>query len=76
MEMSGQLHTPDALPSGKEPLVPIGYKVGSGCGGKEKNSQPVPGLELPIIQPVDQPYITALSRLIGLVCDMFYAFNF
>jgi len=24
MEVSGQLHTPDALPLGKEQLVPIG----------------------------------------------------
>jgi hypothetical protein len=28
MEASGQLHTPAALPSGKEPLVHIGQEVG------------------------------------------------
>jgi hypothetical protein len=34
----------------------------SGCGGEEKNSQPLPGLETPIIQPVAQRYNTDLSR--------------
>jgi hypothetical protein len=28
MEVSGQLHSPAALPPGKEPLVPIGYEAG------------------------------------------------
>jgi hypothetical protein len=28
MEVSGQLHVPDALPLGKEPLVPIGQEAG------------------------------------------------
>jgi len=27
MEVSGQLHVPDALPLGKEPLIPTGYKA-------------------------------------------------
>jgi hypothetical protein len=50
MEVSGQLHTPAALPPGKEPLVPIVQEVGgpqsrSGRGGKEKNSQLLPGIE-------------------------------
>jgi hypothetical protein len=27
MEVSGQLHTPAALPPGKEALVPIGYEA-------------------------------------------------
>jgi hypothetical protein len=30
----------------------------SGRGGEEKNSQPLPGLEPPIIQPATQPYTT------------------
>jgi hypothetical protein len=34
----------------------------SGYGGEEKNSQPLPGLEPPIIQPVPQRYTTELSR--------------
>jgi hypothetical protein len=59
MEVSGQLHAPAALLPGIEPLVPIGQETGwipdrSGRGGEEKNSQPLPGLEPPIIQPVAQ----------------------
>jgi hypothetical protein len=34
----------------------------SGRGGEEKNSQPLPGLEPPIIQPVAQRYIAKLSQ--------------
>jgi hypothetical protein len=45
MEVSGQLHAPDALPSGKEPWYPFDRKLGgpqsrSIRGGEEKNSQP------------------------------------
>jgi hypothetical protein len=36
----------------------------SGRGGEEKNSQPLPRLEPPIIQPVAQRYTTELSRLL------------
>jgi len=32
-----------------------------GSGGEEKNSQPMPGLDSPIIQPVAQHYTTELS---------------
>jgi hypothetical protein len=35
----------------------------SGRGGEDKHSQPLPGLEPPIIQPVAQRYTTELSRL-------------
>jgi hypothetical protein len=31
--------------------------------GNEKNSQPLPGLEPPIIQPVGQRYTTEITRL-------------
>jgi hypothetical protein len=34
-------------------------------GGGGKNSQPLPGLELPIIQPVAQRYTTEVSRLLN-----------
>jgi hypothetical protein len=59
MEVSSQLHAPAALPPGKEPLVPFGQRLGGpqsrfGCGGEEKNCQPLPGLESPIVQPVAQ----------------------
>jgi hypothetical protein len=38
------------------PRYPLDRRLGGfqspfGCGGEEKNSQPLPGLELPIIQP-------------------------
>jgi len=41
MEVSGQLHSPDALHMGKDPLVPTGQEAGwpqkqSIHGGKEK----------------------------------------
>jgi hypothetical protein len=36
----------------------------SGCGVEEKNSQPLSGLEAPIIQPVAERYTTELSRLL------------
>jgi hypothetical protein len=43
MEVSGQLHTPAALPPGEEPLFPLDRRLGgpqsrSGHGGEE-NSQ-------------------------------------
>jgi hypothetical protein len=44
MEVSGQLHAPDALPPGKESQVPImdtrlgGPQSRSGRGGEEKSS--------------------------------------
>jgi hypothetical protein len=68
MEMSGQLHAPAALPQGKSPWCPLDWRLGghqsrSGSGGEEKNSQPLPGLEPPIIQPVAQRYTTELRWL-------------
>jgi hypothetical protein len=72
MEVSGQLHAPTALPQGKEPLVSMDRRLGgpqsrSGRGGEQKNSQPLPGLESPIIQPVAQRYTAELSRLIVVI---------
>jgi hypothetical protein len=37
-----------------------GRQIQSGRGGEEKNAQPQPGLELPIIQLVAQRYTTEL----------------
>jgi hypothetical protein len=34
----------------------------SGRGGEEKNSQPLPGFETLIIQPIAQRYTTELQR--------------
>jgi hypothetical protein len=47
----------------KSPWCPIGRRLGRpqsrfGYGGEEKNSQPLPGLEPSIIQPVAQLYTT------------------
>jgi hypothetical protein len=55
-------------PRGKSSWYPLDRRLGgpqsrSGRGGEEKNSQPLPGLESPIIQPVAQRYTTELSQL-------------
>jgi hypothetical protein len=42
----------------------------SGRGGEEKNSQPLPGLEPPIIQPVAQFYTAELSCLLFILCTV------
>jgi hypothetical protein len=65
MEMSCQLHGPAALPPGKSPWYPFDSRLGgsqspSGRGGEEENTQPTPGLEPTIIQPVAQRYTTQL----------------
>jgi hypothetical protein len=39
-----------------------GSQSRSGCGGEEKNSQPLPGLEPPIIQPVSQRYTSGEDK--------------
>jgi hypothetical protein len=64
MSVSGQLHAPAALYPGKEPLGAPQRR--SGHGGEEKNSQPLPGLEPPIIQSVAQRYTTELSLFLIL----------
>jgi hypothetical protein len=63
MEVSDKLHAPAALPPGKDPGYPFGRRLcgpqsRSGHGGVEKNSQPLPGIEPQIIQPVAQRYTT------------------
>jgi hypothetical protein len=58
--------TPGPLYSqGKSPWYPLDMRLGgpqsrSGRGGEEKNSQPLPGLEPPVIHPVAQRYTTEL----------------
>jgi hypothetical protein len=66
MEVNGQLHAPAALFPGKKRLVPTGQEAGwapdrSGRDGEEKNSQPLPRFEPPIIQPVAHRYTTELK---------------
>jgi hypothetical protein len=56
----------------KRPWYPLDRRVGgpqsrSGCGGEEKNSHLLPGLESPIIQPEAQRYTNELSRLFGVI---------
>jgi hypothetical protein len=52
-----------------------------GHGGERKNSQPLPGFEPPIIQPVAQRYTRELSRLqkcdVEIIIEIIkYAFSF
>jgi hypothetical protein len=62
--------TPRPLyPRGKSPWYPLDRWLGgpqsrSELGGEEKISQPLPGLEPPIIQPVAQSYTTELRECI------------
>jgi len=54
MDVSGQLH-----PQGKSPWYPLNRRLDvpqsrSGRGGEEKDFRPLPGLELPLIQPIAQ----------------------
>jgi hypothetical protein len=56
---------------GKSPWYTVdgrldGPQSQSGRGGEEKNSQPLPGLEPPIIQLVAQRYTTELYLLLAL----------
>jgi hypothetical protein len=69
--VSGQFHTPAALPPEKEPLVPIDRRLGgpqsqSGCSNEEKNAWTLPGIKPMIIQPIPQGYAIELSRLLML----------
>jgi hypothetical protein len=41
-----------------------GPQIQSGCGGEEKNSQPLPGLEHPVIWPIAQRYTAELLWLL------------
>jgi hypothetical protein len=62
--------TPRPLyPQGKSPWYPLNRRLGgpqsrSRRGGEEKNSQPLPGLEHPIIQPVSQCYFWKLIFIV------------
>jgi hypothetical protein len=66
--------TPRPLyPQGKSPSYPLARRLGgpqsrSGRSDEEKSSQPLPGLEPPIIQSVSQLYTTELSRLYCCLC--------
>jgi hypothetical protein len=54
---------------GKSPWHPLDRRLGgpqsrSGRGGEEKNSQPLPGFEPPVIQPVPRSYTTEIAQLL------------
>jgi hypothetical protein len=58
---------PPLYPQGKSPWYPSERRLDkpqsqSGCGGEEKNSQPLLGLKPPIIQPIAQRYISQLTK--------------
>jgi hypothetical protein len=71
--------TPRPLyPQGKSPWYPLDRRLGgtrslSGCGGEEKNSQLLPGLETPNIQLVAQRCITELCKI--RLRDTIYTFQ-
>jgi hypothetical protein len=73
MEASGQLYS-----CAKSPRYPKDSRLGgiqsrSGHCSEEKNSQPLLGLESPIIQPVAQPYTTELSRLLVFIYGILFS---
>jgi hypothetical protein len=56
-------------PRERAPWYPLYSRLGgpqsrSGRGGEEKNSQPLPGFEPPIVQPLAQRYTIELSRFL------------
>jgi hypothetical protein len=78
MEVSGQLHAPAALPPGKDPpRYPLDRGLGgpqnrSGRDGEEKNSQPLPGHEPPIVQPVVRRYTNGAIPAIEIILGILY----
>jgi hypothetical protein len=63
-------------PQGKSPWYSLDRTLGgpqsrSGRGDEEKNSQPLPWLEPPIIQPVAQCYTAELSQLLDTICRIY-----
>jgi hypothetical protein len=59
-------------PQGKSPWYPLerrlcGPQSQSGHGGEEKNSQTLPRIKPPMIQPVAQRYTTELPQLLNTI---------
>jgi hypothetical protein len=67
MEVSGQIQALAVYAQGQSPWYPTDRRLGwpqSRSGrGSEENFQPLPRIELPIVQPVAQGYTTELSQL-------------
>jgi hypothetical protein len=66
-------------PQGKSPCYPLDRRLGGPQSrserGGEKNSQPLPVLEPPIIQPAAQRYTTELFRLFRQLLHTNYTRN-
>jgi hypothetical protein len=58
-------------PQRKSPWYPLDRRLQSryGHGGEQKNSQPLPGLEHPIIQPVAQSYTENVKSCRPLIVE-------
>jgi hypothetical protein len=59
--------TPRERAPGTHSIGGGGSRSWSGHGGEEKNSQPLLGVEPPIIQPAAQRYTTELSWLLVII---------
>jgi hypothetical protein len=70
--VSGQLHGPAALSQGKSSWYSPGGPQSQSMRGEEKNSQYLPGLEPPTIQPVAQRYSYPDSAALPLVNMRYY----
>jgi hypothetical protein len=46
---------------GKSPCYPLDRRLGGEHSGEKRNSQPLPGLEPPIIQTIGHSYTTAIA---------------
>jgi hypothetical protein len=67
MEVSGKLHAPAALPTGRSIRYPLARRVRSGHGGGDrKKSLPLPGIE-PRSSRAYPSYYTELSRLLIII---------
>jgi hypothetical protein len=75
MEVSGKLHAPAVLTAGKRTCYPLNTRLSGpqslSGSGDERNSQPLPGLELSIIQPVAQRYTAELTQLLFTSTSMY-----
>jgi len=66
MEVSGKLHAPAVLTAGKRTCYPLNTRLSGpqslSGSGDERNSQPLPGLELSTIQPGS--YLTFINKVL------------
>jgi hypothetical protein len=79
MDVSGQLHAPVALLPRKVSRHPLDRRLGgpqgmSGCGGIEKKSLPLPGIEPPFSspKPTARPATINVDRAVKLILRCMY----